>query len=192
MPLSAPKSPRQPLHHRQISVRGYKREDGMFDIEGHLHDSKDYDFKLASGFRKAGEPVHSMWLRLTIDRSMTIVDAEACTDAAPYPGYCEQITPKYKQLIGMAIRPGFSYRVKELLSGTKGCTHITDLISTVATTAYQSMAGQGVANPDKQPFQLDRCHALALNSAAVARFYPRWYKGIPTGAETNAAENENH
>jgi hypothetical protein len=123
---------------------------------------------------------------------MTIVDAEACSDAVPYAGFCETITPKYKQLIGLSIRPGFTYRVRELFSGTKGCTHITDLISTVATTAFQSMAGQGVANPDKQPFALDRCHALALNGGAVARFYPRWYQGVPTNMAADGAETENH
>ena len=103
MPLPAPSSTRQSLHHRDITVRGYKRDDGLFDIEGHLHDTKDIDFKVASGQRKAGDSLHSMWLRITIDRTLTIVDAEAATDAMPYVGYCDQITPDYKKLIGVEI-----------------------------------------------------------------------------------------
>lgn len=176
MPLSAPKATRQPLHHRNISVRGYQREDGMFDIEGHLHDTKSVDFKLQSGTRAAGEAVHGMWLRITIDRTLTIVDAEAVTDAMPYAGQCNTITPEYKKLIGMAIRPGFSNQVKVLFGGTRGCTHITDLIGIVATTAFQTIAGQIKQNPESMPFQLDKCHALALNASAVAEFYPKWYK----------------
>jgi hypothetical protein len=39
------------------------------------------------------------------------------------------------------------------------------------------MAGQRVQDPDQRPFQLDRCHALDATGAAVARYYPRWYKG---------------
>ena len=128
MPLSVPAIPRQPLHHRDISVRGYKREDGLFDIEGHLHDTKAMDFNVASGQRKAGESLHSMWLRITIDRTMTIVDAEAATDAMPYVGYCDRIAPDYKKLIGLAIRPGFSGRVKKLL-GAPAAAHISPISS---------------------------------------------------------------
>ena len=191
MPLSAPSSTRQSLHLRDITVRGYKREDGLFDIEGHLHDTKDIDFKVASGQRKAGESLHSMWLRITIDRTLTIVDAEAATDAMPYVGYCDQITPDYKKLIGVVIGPGFSNRVKELLGGTNGCTHITDLIGVVATTAFQTIAGQGMQTPGTKPYQLDRCHALALTAPAVARYYPEWYLG-DRPSPSPATEPENH
>jgi hypothetical protein len=189
MPLSAPAAARSPLHHRQISVRGYKRDDGCFDIEGHLHDTKDIDFKVASGLKPAGSSVHSMWLRITINRTFTIVDAEAATDAMPYTGHCDVITPDYKQLIGLAIRPGFTKRVRELFAGTRGCTHITDLIGTVATTAFQTIAGQGLQDPETMPFQLDKCHALALDAPAVARFYPRWYAGNAPLAATNESDH---
>ncbi len=182
MPLSPPQTNRQPLHHRAISVRGYKRDDGCFDIEGHLHDTKDWEFKVASGMRPAGSAVHSMWLRITIDRTMTIIDAEASSDVTPYPGYCDQIGPQYKKLIGLALRPGFTRSVREIFNGTRGCTHITDLIGSVATTAYQTIAGQGLQDPAKVPFQLDKCHALALDAPAVARYYPKWY----TGAEADS------
>jgi Protein of unknown function (DUF2889) len=191
MPLPAPTAPRQTLHHRDITVRGYKRDDGMFDIEGHLHDTKEIDFKVATGPRKAGESLHSMWLRITIDRTFTIVAAEAVTDAMPYVGHCDQITPDYKKLVGLAIRPGFSNRVKQLLGGTRGCTHMTDLIGVVATTAFQTVAGQGLQGVSEKPFQLDRCHTLALTSPAVARYYPQWYKGDQPCASP-ALEPENH
>lgn len=176
MPLSAPTASRSPVHHRQISVHGYSRDDGNFDIEGHLQDTKAIDFKLQSGVRLAGEPVHSMWLRITIDHTLTIVDAEASSDAVPYEGYCEQIAPEYKKLVGLAIRPGFSGQVRKLFGGTRGCTHVTDLIGIVATTAFQTVAGHIPQAPERMPFQLDKCHALALDAPAVARFYPQWRK----------------
>jgi hypothetical protein len=190
MPLSEPKVAREGLHRRNITIRGYKRADGLFDIEGHLHDSKDYDFKVASGARKAGEPVHSMWLRITIDKKLHIVDAEASTDAMPYAGYCDAITPDYKKLIGLVIRPGFTNRVKELFGGTKGCTHITELVGTLATAAFQTLAGQGTQTPGNKPFPLDRCHALESTQPAVQRFYPQWYRG--PGGVAEGAEGENH
>jgi hypothetical protein len=47
MPLE-PKVARAPLHRRAIEIQGYKREDGLYDIEGHLVDTKPHDFKLAA------------------------------------------------------------------------------------------------------------------------------------------------
>lgn len=179
MPLT-PSINRQPLHHRAISARGYKRDDGLFEVEAHLQDTKSFDFKLVSGVREANTAIHEMWLRLTYDTTLTIIDAEAATDAAPYvgnyAGTCEKVTPKYKQLIGMSMRPGFSERVRNALGGVEGCTHLTDLISIAATTAFQNLAGQLPSDATRQPYPLNRCHALALNGAVVAKFYPQWHK----------------
>jgi hypothetical protein len=171
------------LHRRDIAVRGYKRDDGLFDIEGALTDVKDVDIHGVSFVRRAGEPVHAMWLRITIDKELNIVDALAETDAMPYAGFCDRVTGDYQKLIGLAIRPGFSDQVRALFGGTAGCTHLTDLIGTVATTAFQTLAGQVARETDKKPYQLDRCHALKTDGAAVAAFYPRWYRGSNAASE---------
>jgi len=168
---------REPLHRRSIEIRGYRRSDGLYDIEGHLVDTKPVDFRLAAGIRKAGEPVHDMWLRITVNEKLTIVDAAAAMDAMPYTGDCDRITPEYRKLVGLAIGPGYHRHVKELLGGVRGCTHITELAGALATAAFQTMAGQRVGDPSKKPFQLDRCHALESTSRAVGRYYPKWYKG---------------
>jgi hypothetical protein len=72
MPLPAPVSPRERLHSRRITYEGWQRNDGLFDIEGHLIDMKDQDTTLLSGVRPAGEAIHDMWVRVTIDRAFTI------------------------------------------------------------------------------------------------------------------------
>jgi len=168
---------REPLHHRAIDIWGYKREDGLYDIEGHLVDTKPYDFKLAAGIRLAGEPVHDMWLRITVDRTLRIVDAQAAMDAMPYVGDCDRIVDHYRKLVGLAIRPGYQQKLKELFAGVRGCSHITELAGMLATAAFQTMAGQRLQDPEQKPFQLDRCHALAVTNPVVGRYYPRWYKG---------------
>ena len=35
-------------------------------------------------------PIHGMWLRITVDRQLTIVDAAAAMDAMPYVGDCDR------------------------------------------------------------------------------------------------------
>ncbi|MDE3208975.1 MAG: DUF2889 domain-containing protein, partial [Pseudomonadota bacterium] len=75
---------RKRLHVRQVTVEGYEREDGLWDIEGHLTDLKDDDFGRGDRVLPAGEPLHDLWLRITIDDSMVIRDAVAKMDAVPY------------------------------------------------------------------------------------------------------------
>jgi Protein of unknown function (DUF2889) len=190
MPGLEPTVAREPLHRRAIEIRGYKREDGLYDIEGHLVDTKPYDFHLAAGVRPAGEAIHGMWLRITVDRQLTIVDAAAAMDAMPYVGYCDAIVPAYRKLVGLAIRPGYHQKLKELFGGVHGCTHVSELAGALATAAFQTMAGQRVQEPGRKPFQIDRCHALDATKAAVARYYPRWYRGAEKIEP--AAEGDQH
>ena len=189
MPGLDPTVARELLHARRLEIKGYKRADGLYDIEGHLLDTKPYDFKLAAGVRGADEPIHSMWLRITVDRTLTIVDAAAAMDAMPYVDHCDQIVPAYRKLIGLAIRPGYHNRLKELFGSVRGCTHISELAGALATGAFQTMAGQRLQDPDEKPFQLDRCHALAATSPVVARYYPKWYKGTE---KIEAADEPDH
>jgi len=126
-----------------------------------------------------------------VDKQLNIVDAAAAMDSMPYVDHCDQIVPAYRLLVGLAIRPGYQQRLKELLGGVRGCTHITELAASLATAAFQTMAGQrGPPDPDKRPFQIGRCHALADTGPIVGRYYPKWYRG--KDAVTPADEGENH
>ncbi len=188
MPGLEPTVARRPLHRRAIEIRGYRREDGLYDIEGHLVDTKSNDFRLAAGVRAAGEPIHGMWLRITVDRTLTIVDAAAAMDEVPYEGACARIAPDYRRLVGIAIRPGYLQKLKELFGGVQGCTHVTELAGALATAAFQTMAGERVQDPARRPFQIDRCHALDARGPVVGRYYPRWYRG--TAPVDAAAEDD--
>lgn len=182
MPLSQPSSRRALKHTRAIQIEAFARDDGLWDIDAHITDIKTRDTMLASGVRPAGQPVHDLWLRITVDTNLNIVDAEAVSDAVPYPNYCDTIGPDYQKLIGLNLLKGFRDGVKQRLSGTNGCTHITELAAVLPTATIQAFAGEVLdtrdgASTDEQshkPFQLDRCHALRSNGEAVAKFYPRW------------------
>ncbi len=43
MPLPPPVD-REPIHTRRIECTGYRRTDGLWDVEGHLVDTKSYEF----------------------------------------------------------------------------------------------------------------------------------------------------
>lgn len=87
---------REPLHHREVDCRGYRRDDGLWDIEGHLVDTKSYRFENSyRGAIEPGEPLHDMWVRLTLDDDLTVVEAVAATAAGPF-GSCPAIAPAFR------------------------------------------------------------------------------------------------
>lgn len=190
-PLSDPGVERRHYHTRGIEVRGYFRADGLWDIEGHMRDTKTYAFENSHrGEVAAGEPVHDMWLRITIDDAMTIQGAEAVTAAGPY-GLCGDIAPAYEQLIGLRIGPGFHRAVKARLGGKAGCTHLTELLYPMATVCYQTAyASRNRARADfglprepepqqgdRRPGHIDACHAMRADGPIVQEIWPQFYEG---------------
>jgi hypothetical protein len=178
MPLPVSAVERELRHTRRVRYEGYKRADGLWDIEAHLLDVKNHDFQLKTGIRRAGLAVHDMWVRITIDREMTIVDADASSDAVPYPGGCETIAPAYRKLVGLNLKLGFRKRVHELLGSVRGCTHMTEMLAGFPTAAIQTFAGEMPEERDDgvKPFQLDHCHALETTTETVRKWYPKWYR----------------
>jgi hypothetical protein len=181
MPLSQPVS-RQLRHRRAIRLEAFEREDGLWDIEACLTDEKPRDLQLAFGVRPQGLPLHELWLRVTIDRSFNIIDAEASSEWAPYERLCAASNPMYQSLIGLNLAQNFRHETKRLLAGTTGCTHLTELCAVLPTAAIQAFSGEPWntgKTGEKPPFQLGRCNALRFDGEAVKQFYPRWFGHAP-------------
>ena len=178
MPLPVSEVERELTHTRRVRYEGYKRADGRWDIEAHLSDVKSHDYALKTGVRRAGQAIHEMWLRITIDRRLTNVDAVASSDAVPYPGGCETIAPAYKKLVGLNLVKDFKRKAQKLLGGVQGCTHLTEMLAGLPTAAIQTFAGEMSEEREdgSRPFQLDQCHALETSTETVKKWYPKWYE----------------
>ena len=185
MPLPAPTEERELLHTRVIECRGYLRADGLWDVDGWLTDTKTYNFPNKDRTEiKAGEALHGMGLRLTVDETMTIRDCVAVTDFSPFT-LCNDITPNFKKLIGLKISQGLTQKVQERLGGVHGCTHLVELVKPVATTAFQTMVGRRMGRLNaalkacaiRKPPILDTCHAWASDGPIVKREFPDHYVG---------------
>ena len=179
LPPAAPE--RQLKHSRRLDVQIYARGAGLWEVDAVITDVKTRDADLSNGVRRAGEPIHDMLLRLVIDERFNVLEAGAETRAMPYPGECDQLGDAYGQLVGLNLMKGFRFAVLERLGGVAGCTHITELAQVLPTAVVQAFAGdvintRGDGADAKQPFQLDRCHALRTDGNVVRSYYPRWYK----------------
>ena len=184
MPLPKP-VPRKMHHLRDIALRGYEREDGLVDVDVHLTDVKTYSgFSYEHGSVPAGQPVHDMWLRMTVDMNMTIVDCVASMDATPHQ-ICDGVAPNYGRLIGLNIAKGFLKAAAERVGGSQGCTHLREILQQVATVVYQTMISvrrqdQENAKPSGTASlgsMLNTCHAFDEKSPVVAALRERL--GIP-------------
>ena len=185
MPLSAPAA-RKLEHLRDISLRGYLREDGLVDIEAHLTDTKTYGFPSEHrGQVNPGDPIHGMWVRMTVDENMLITACEAASDFTPF-AVCPGATANFSRLAGLTIGAGFNRAVNERVGGTSGCTHLREVIAQMATVAFQTLwpirnrrqqaqrSAEAAGAPLKRPALLGTCHAYAPDSPVVRRKWPEW------------------
>lgn len=182
MPLPPPRTQRFRQHQRTITFDGYERSDGLWDIEGRLLDRKDEEFRIKEMRWAPGESLHDIRVRLTIDGAMNVIDIEASLDATPFAGACENILPDYRKVVGLNLMHGFLRSVKEMFAGTCGCTHLSELLMSMPTAAFQTLSGERKkTETDRIPHHLDRCHALDLKKQVVQRYYPRWFRGHDHG-----------
>jgi len=176
MPLPPPDCARESSHRRSITISAYARSDGLWDIEGQLTDAWSEPVPRAGGMLPAGEPMHSMWLRLTVDRSATVVAAQAVTDAGPYGEACGTVSPDYGKLVGVRVARGWREAIRRLFGRTAGCTHVNELAGVMGSATLQALWRELTAGADEKPFAIDGCHALKASGPQVARFFPRWFR----------------
>ena len=181
MPLSPPVADRDHVHTRKIELNGYSRADGLFDIEARLTDTKTYGFPTEDRtWIDAGEPLHGMAMRMTIDETLMIVNFEAATDYSPYT-ICPEIAPNYAKLAGIRIGPGFLRAAAERIGGVHGCTHLRELLQQMGTVAFQTLypvlAKKRVADASAKPALLNTCYAYRADGPVVEKRWPDFYTG---------------
>ena len=162
-------------------MRGYRRHDGLYDIEARITDTKTADLELSEKSVPAGAPIHDMWLRLTVDEKLTVHDVAAVIDASPFlicPGAVEALSA----IKGLRIGRGWTRAVKERLARADNCTHLAELLGPLATTAFQTLAPLFNSKPDRldkegRPLKIDSCYAYAAKREVAMRRWPEHYTG---------------
>ena len=186
--MSASQTSRTHAHRRTIILDGYAREDGHFDIEAELIDTKGHSFpSRAHGEIKKGQALHHMKVCVTVSEELEVINATAQTLAGPYHE-CPEGAKAIRNLIGAKIQPGWKKITTRAIGGMQGCTHITELMGPVATVAFQTIYGERArrarlaqdenpdanASPPSMAGLLNSCHALSEGNHAAF-----WNWGIP-------------
>jgi len=180
-------APRRHLHTRTIACEGFQRDDGLWDIEARIVDTKTYAYdEPIRGHRRPGDPVHQMAVRLTLDAEMVVRDIAVDMPDTPYDA-CQGAAPSFGSLIGRRVGPGWRSAVNECVGGTRGCTHVRELLFPMATVAFQTMVGWGEDADESaarqtgadgaRPYFLDGCTAWAADGDIVVKLYPQFAVG---------------
>lgn len=173
---------REELHHRQISMRVFKRQDGLYDVEGQVVDTKRHPFRrvLATEDTPAGTPLHDIWVRLVIDEHLLVHDVLASSDTTPFP-VCKEATATLSPIKGARIGAGWNKRVREALGGAASCTHIAELLGPLATTAIQGLTPlmrstrPAPLDANGRPTKIDSCYAYASHRVVVKHLWPQFH-----------------
>ncbi len=177
-------STRTHLHTRQIRFDGYHRDDGLWDIEGTLTDTKAYVWQSPEkGDLPVGTPIHDMVIRVTLDDSMTIQAIATAMPGTPH-AVCGQAQQAMQAMLGQTMGPGWRLKIDKAIGGVKGCTHLRELLFNMATAAYQTIpvyraqlrrqAGLPSHADGQPPFHLGQCMTWDVDGPTVKRDYPQF------------------
>lgn len=172
------------MHRRTVECQGYLRDDGLWEIEARLVDSKP--FAMQDRFRgpmQAGDPIHEICLRLAIDDELTIREAETSMLATPYPT-CIHVQPILGRLIGEKIGKGWRELIRQKIGRLEGCTHLSELLGMAATALFQTMSnGKNPEGEDwpgnraaltEPPFFVNGCYSWRTDGPIVAEIFPQF------------------
>jgi hypothetical protein len=114
--------------------------------------------------------------------------------------------PNFARLAAPRIKPGFLKEAAKRVSGTAGCTHLSELLQQMATTAYQTIdparvrrEAEAAGERDEKgsdrldlriamkmggaPAILNICLASGSDSPVVQRRWPHLYTGPEAAAD---------
>jgi len=181
MPLPPPAA-RRHIHSRTVQCEGFLREDGLWEVEAALLDTKPFahdDFE--RGRRQPGDPVHKMSIRLTVDDHLVIREAAAAMDDVPYLT-CNDVPPRMEALVGLKLGGGWRAAVRARLDKRASCTHLTELIGPAITTLFQSMSYRDIGKMGAEkkstradkPYFVDGCWSWRSDGPTLKKYFPQF------------------
>lgn len=175
---------RRLMHRRAINCDGYLREDGLWEVEARLVDTKP--FLQRDQFRgdvPPGTPVHDIRLRLAVDDRLIVREAETNMAATPFPT-CIEVDGILQRLVGEQIGRGWREAVRRKIGRLETCTHLSELLGPAVTTLFQTMSyGKRPDGGDSMdshretsepPFFINGCHSWRTDGPIVAKIFPQF------------------
>jgi hypothetical protein len=117
------------IHSRDIRLATYPYQKDEVIVEGFLLDRRTHPVFDITGEVKPAGIIHHMAIRLIVKGNpLVIKEAEAEMIDVPLDG-CWQTLDTMDAVRGLHVRSGFSNRIRSIMGGPKGCTHLCHLLT---------------------------------------------------------------
>jgi hypothetical protein len=124
-------------HTRTIEVNTYEYDDQRLVVEGCLTDHRLQEFHLAKGEKRPPGILHEMIIHLLVNKTtLEIEDLHVEMPDVPNEECLEMIN-SMEPVKGLKIASGFRSRIKALVGNGRGCQHLANLLTSMASSAVQ-------------------------------------------------------
>ena len=150
-----------PVHERKIDIRSYPAGEQQIIVEGWLTDDRRVEGFHWDGRRRPPGVVHRLGIRLLVGGwPLTIQEAEAEMLEIPHE-LCRTLEDSLNKIVGLTIAAGFSDRVRRLLGGLEGCSHLTHLLLAMAPAILHGFWTQLSRQPRPVPRSIEEFQGLS-------------------------------
>jgi len=180
-----PENKRRLMHRRSVECLGYLRDDGLWEVEARLVDTKPFvQHDRRRGVMQPGDPVHDIRLRLAVDDTLTIQETGTTMQAIPYLS-CVDVEGVLHRLVGERIGKGWREAVRRKIGRLETCTHLAELLGPAVTTLFQTVSSNKGDPEDrawserahemtKPPFFVGGCYSWRRDGPVVAEMFPQF------------------
>jgi hypothetical protein len=141
------KSIKNKLHTRKIEISTYEYDTQRIIVEGFLQDDRLQHTNSLTGEKFPPGTIHHMSIRLLVNCSNYLIeDIDVDLIAVPRD-ICRETLQCLTPIKGLTIARGFTSKVKKLVGGIKGCTHLLELLLAMAPAAVQGFAAHQLRKP---------------------------------------------
>ncbi len=168
---------RKEIHSREIKTQVWLLDNGNWEIESNLVDTKGYDTKVGLGKDlPAGDPLHQMKIVIEASAVGEICDITIQMPDTPFQ-YCPEVIRNFDQLKGEFMSKGWNQLLNERFSKAQGCRHLIDMLRNAATVLFQAMAYSRNLTPDDMSYWVNTCHAMR-EDGEVALFLQKQFVDV--------------
>ncbi len=134
-------------HERTITITTHEAGRDRVVVEGRLVDNRLNEYYLVTGEKRPPGEIHHMAVRLLIEtKGFIIEDVEVDLMHVPREE-CREMRNSLEGIRGERIMKGFSARMRALVGGTGGCTHLLTLLLAMAPAALQGIFSSRARKP---------------------------------------------
>ena len=169
----------QKYHSRSIDVATYEYDAQRLIVEGRLRDDRFHESYTSTGYRLPDGVIHHMSIRLLVNISNFLIE-DIAVDLLTVPlEFCWETSQCLAPIKGLTITKGFTAKVKKLVGGKKGCTHLIELLQAMAPAVFQGVSAyRAPRTPGIDPVRAKASLKYLVNTCSAWREEGPFVEGI--------------